>query len=65
VAGQSPHFAAPKTFAVLRYLVEKAGRLVTKEELFTAVWQGTRVSESILRGYIHDGRLHGDARGPH
>ena len=28
----------PKTFGVLRYLVEHAGRLVTREELVKAVW---------------------------
>jgi DNA-binding winged helix-turn-helix (wHTH) protein len=44
----------PKTFAVLRCLVEQAGRLVTKEELLKAVWPGTRVSEGILKGYIRD-----------
>ena len=44
----------PKTFAVLRCLVEHAGRLVTKEELLKAVWPGTRVSEGILKGYIRD-----------
>ena len=44
----------PKTFAVLRCLVEQAGRLVTKEELLKAVWPDTRVSEGILKGYIRD-----------
>jgi DNA-binding winged helix-turn-helix (wHTH) protein len=28
----------PKTFSVLRYLVENSGRLVSKDELFAAVW---------------------------
>ena len=44
----------PKTFAVLRCLVEQAGRLVTKEELLKAVWPDTRVSDGILKGYIRD-----------
>lgn len=44
----------PKTFAVLRCLVEQAGRLVTKEELLKAVWPGTRVSDGIIKGYIRD-----------
>jgi len=44
----------PKTFAVLRYLVEQAGRLVTKEELLKALWPGTRVSQGLLKGYIRD-----------
>ena len=28
----------PKAFEVLRYLAENAGRLVSKQELFEAVW---------------------------
>jgi hypothetical protein len=39
----------PKTFAVLRYLVEHPGRLVTKEEVLNAVWPQTVVSEWLLR----------------
>jgi adenylate cyclase len=38
----------PKSFAVLRYLVAQAGRLVTKEELAQAVWPGLVVSEAAL-----------------
>ena len=41
-----------KAFAVMRCLVEQAGRLVTKEELMEAVWPGTYVQEEILRTYI-------------
>jgi len=44
----------PKTFAVLRYLVEHAGRLVPKDELTKAVWPDTRISEGVLKGYIRD-----------
>src|SRR5262245_22660980 len=42
----------PKLFALLRYLVEHAGRLVTQEELRQAVWPGMVVSEGVLRGAI-------------
>ncbi|HYV62285.1 MAG TPA: AAA family ATPase, partial [Bryobacteraceae bacterium] len=45
---------APKTFAVLRYLVDNPGRLVTQEELLEAVWPGTYVQPEILRKYILD-----------
>jgi DNA-binding winged helix-turn-helix (wHTH) protein len=45
---------APKAFAVLRYLIEQAGRLVTKDELYTAVWGETIVSEAALISYIRD-----------
>jgi predicted ATPase/DNA-binding winged helix-turn-helix (wHTH) protein len=37
-----------KAFAVLRYLVEHAERLVTKEELFRSVWPDVVVSDSAL-----------------
>jgi DNA-binding winged helix-turn-helix (wHTH) protein/tetratricopeptide (TPR) repeat protein len=45
---------APKTFSVLRYLVENPGRLVTQDELLEAVWPGTFVQPEILRKYILD-----------
>jgi DNA-binding winged helix-turn-helix (wHTH) protein/predicted ATPase len=37
----------PKTFAVLRYLVEHAGKLVTKDELLDAIWSDTYVSGAV------------------
>src|SRR5262245_18950303 len=46
----------PKPFAVLRYLVEHAGRLVAKAELLHAVWPETVVSAEVLKSYIHDVR---------
>ena len=33
----------PKSFEVLRYLVENAGRLVTKDEIIGAVWPNVTV----------------------
>ena len=39
----------PKTFATLRYLVEHAGQLVTKDELLNAVWPDTVVSDAVLK----------------
>ena len=38
----------PKTFAVLRYLVENSGRLVSKDELFAAVWPNLAVTDDVL-----------------
>lgn len=38
----------PKTFAVLRYLVENSGRLVSKDELFAAVWPSLTVTDDAL-----------------
>jgi TolB-like protein/DNA-binding winged helix-turn-helix (wHTH) protein len=53
----------PKTFAVLQYLIEHAGQLVSKDELFEAVWPGIAVSDDALvqsigelrRGFADDG----------
>jgi DNA-binding winged helix-turn-helix (wHTH) protein len=42
----------PKTFAVLSYLVEHPGRLVTQSELLEAIWPETYVQPEILRTYI-------------
>src|SRR5689334_21291550 len=38
----------PKTFSVLRYLVENSGRLVSKDELFAAVWPNVAVTDDTL-----------------
>ena len=38
-----------KSFGVLRELVRKRGRLVTKEELFRTCWPDTAVSQTVLR----------------
>jgi len=44
----------PKAFAVLRYLVEHAGRLVTQDELLDAVWPDTFVQPEVLKYQIAD-----------
>src|SRR5262245_41237714 len=56
----------PKPFAVLRYLAEHPGRLVTRKELQNAVWPGTYISEGLLRGYVRQLRevLGDDAAAP-
>jgi adenylate cyclase len=38
----------PKTFAVLDYLAENSGRLVSKDELFAAVWPDLAVTDDTL-----------------
>jgi DNA-binding winged helix-turn-helix (wHTH) protein len=51
-----------KAFHVLRYLVEHAGQLVTKEALFEAIWPETVVSEGVLTNCIGELRkVLGDA----
>ena len=44
----------PKSFDVLRYLVEHAGRLVSKEELIKAVWPGVFVTDDSLVQCVGD-----------
>ncbi|MCC6765257.1 MAG: AAA family ATPase [Deltaproteobacteria bacterium] len=45
---------APKAFAVLRHLVDRPLHLVTKDDLFTAGWSDTVVSEATLTSCIRD-----------
>lgn len=42
----------PKAFAALRHFVERPGQLVTKDDLLTAVWSQTVVSEATLASCI-------------
>ena len=54
----------PRAFAVLRYLVERAGQLVTKDELLTTVWRDAIVSDAALTSCIRDlRRALGDSSG--
>ena len=54
----------PKGLTLLRYLVENAGRLVSKEELIGAVWPNVTVSDESLKRCISDVRraLHDQAQ---
>ncbi|MBI1816978.1 MAG: AAA family ATPase [Deltaproteobacteria bacterium] len=44
----------PKTWAVLCYLAERPGVLVSKEELFAQIWAGTAVGDDSLTKSIHE-----------
>lgn len=44
----------PKGFAMLHYLVERAGRLVTQDELLEALWSETYVQPEVLKSHIRD-----------
>jgi DNA-binding winged helix-turn-helix (wHTH) protein len=46
----------PKAFDVLRLLVERAGRLVTKDELVSAVWPNVIVNDDALAQCVRDVR---------
>src|SRR5690242_599613 len=43
---------APKAFDVLRYLVERPGRLVTQDEILEALWPETYVNPELVKKYI-------------
>jgi DNA-binding winged helix-turn-helix (wHTH) protein/tetratricopeptide (TPR) repeat protein len=44
----------PKSFAVLDYLLQHSGRLVTKEELLQAVWMDSLVTDASLKVCIRE-----------
>ena len=52
----------PKSFEVLRYLVENAGRLVPKDELIQAIWPDVTVTDESLTRCVSDVRLALQAR---
>src|SRR6516164_4405592 len=56
----------PKVTAVLRFLLERPGQIVTKEELLATAWPDTIVSDAALTTCIQELRqaLHDDARKP-
>lgn len=46
----------PQVFDLLAYLVENAGRIVSKDELLETIWEGRAVSESALSSRIKAAR---------
>ena len=46
----------PKSFEVLRYLVEHAGEVVSKDDLINAVWPDVTVTDESVTRYISDVR---------
>jgi predicted ATPase len=65
-AGEERIMLKPKTFAILRYLVEHAGRLVTHDELLDAVWPDTHIQPEVLKRHIFEIRtvLEDDPKNP-
>src|SRR5262245_36342809 len=47
----------PKPLAVLQYLAQNAGRLITRAELLQQVWAGTHVTPGALAVCIHAVRV--------
>lgn len=52
--GQDRVVLRPKTYALLRYLAEHPNRLIPQEELISAVWHHTFLSDSLLRGCVRE-----------
>jgi hypothetical protein len=52
--GEAPLTLRRKPFAILRYLAERPGKLVTHDELIAEVWGGSVVSESAMRSHLHE-----------
>ena len=55
--GEQPMALRPRSLAVLQYLVEHPGCLVTKAELRRQVWAGTHVTDIVLRVSIREIRV--------
>src|SRR5689334_4045717 len=56
----------PKAFAVLKYLLDRPGQLVTKQQLLDAVWPDTFVSDAVLKDSVRQLRdaLGDDVKSP-
>jgi pimeloyl-ACP methyl ester carboxylesterase/DNA-binding winged helix-turn-helix (wHTH) protein len=54
--GDRPVPLTPKAYAVLRYLVERPGLLVTKKDLLAAVWPKVFVGDAVLKSTIREVR---------
>src|SRR5262249_45580066 len=55
--GREPIPLRPKTWSVLRYLAERPGVLVTKQELLDAIWADAVVTEAVLSRSIWELRV--------
>ena len=66
IRGDGTVVLSPKSFSVLTYLLSKAGRLVSKDELLGAVWPGVHVGDAVLKTSIREVRkaLADPARSP-
>ncbi|MBV8771716.1 MAG: AAA family ATPase [Deltaproteobacteria bacterium] len=65
--GKRTILLTPKAFNALRYLAEHAGQLVSKDELWAAVWPGISVTDASLTMCVSEIRkaLGDDPRTPH
>jgi DNA-binding winged helix-turn-helix (wHTH) protein/tetratricopeptide (TPR) repeat protein len=59
---RGPVHLRPKTFSLLRYLVDRAGRVVSKQELLQSLWPGVVVTDDSLTQAVRELRLALDDR---
>src|SRR6266481_3820503 len=52
--GSEPIELAPKAFGLLRYLAERPGQLVSKEELLPGIWPDVQVGPDVLKVTISE-----------
>ena len=64
--GDIPVPLTPKAFALLQYLAQSAGKLVSKQELLDTVWAGVFVGDAVLKSTMREVRkaLGDDADAP-
>ena len=55
----------PKSFEVLRHLMQNPGRVLSKEELMAAIWPDVTVTDDSLTRCISEVRRAIGAEGPH
>ena len=55
--GGEPISLRPKTWAVLNYLAERPGELVTRNELMDAIWPDVAVTETVLSKSVSELRV--------
>ena len=55
--GDQPIQISNKAFQLLRLFVSNPNRLLTKDDIFEAVWGEVCVSEGLIKEYVHDLRL--------
>jgi DNA-binding winged helix-turn-helix (wHTH) protein len=51
-SAEQPVFLNPKAFALLQYLIENSGRLVSHEELLDALWPNVHVQPEVIKSHI-------------
>ena len=51
-SAEQPVFLNPKAFALLRYLIENSGRLVSHEELLDVLWPNVHVQPEVIKSHI-------------